>query len=199
MGRTRPEPQPGNIGVCSGLEAWSARVTLPAGGVAGAAICGLARRCNPCIIAGWDHVLVCRTVSPPFAAPSCFASAPGRTMHRRYLYPILRFLAKAGGGVRRSATWRARVTGVYPGSGLYRSRRLLLTKWDTASPPDLLTSPEGRPIISISPDQAAHRFWSAMSDFYDQLAPVYHLIYQDWNASLLRQGARCLLPRCKAH
>jgi SAM-dependent methyltransferase len=27
-----------------------------------------------------------------------------------------------------------------------------------------------------------------MSDFYDQLAPFYHLIFQDWNASIRRQG-----------
>ena len=27
-----------------------------------------------------------------------------------------------------------------------------------------------------------------MSDFYDQIAPFYHLIYQDWNASIRRQG-----------
>jgi SAM-dependent methyltransferase len=27
-----------------------------------------------------------------------------------------------------------------------------------------------------------------MSDFYDQLAPFYHLIHQDWNASVRRQG-----------
>lgn len=27
-----------------------------------------------------------------------------------------------------------------------------------------------------------------MSDFYDQLAPFYHLIYKDWNASVRRQG-----------
>jgi SAM-dependent methyltransferase len=27
-----------------------------------------------------------------------------------------------------------------------------------------------------------------MTDFYDQLAPFYHLVYQDWNASIERQG-----------
>lgn len=27
-----------------------------------------------------------------------------------------------------------------------------------------------------------------MNEFYDQLAPLYHLIYQDWNASIVRQG-----------
>jgi SAM-dependent methyltransferase len=27
-----------------------------------------------------------------------------------------------------------------------------------------------------------------MDDFYDQLAPLYHLIYQDWNASIVLQG-----------
>lgn len=27
-----------------------------------------------------------------------------------------------------------------------------------------------------------------MSDFYDQLVPIYHLIHQDWNASIIRQG-----------
>jgi SAM-dependent methyltransferase len=27
-----------------------------------------------------------------------------------------------------------------------------------------------------------------MSDFYDQLAPIYHLIYRDWDASMVRQG-----------
>lgn len=27
-----------------------------------------------------------------------------------------------------------------------------------------------------------------MADFYDQLAPFYHLIHQDWNASVHRQG-----------
>jgi SAM-dependent methyltransferase len=27
-----------------------------------------------------------------------------------------------------------------------------------------------------------------MADFYDQIAPLYHLIHQDWNASLVRQG-----------
>ena len=27
-----------------------------------------------------------------------------------------------------------------------------------------------------------------MVDFYDQLTPFYHLIHQDWNASVRRQG-----------
>ena len=27
-----------------------------------------------------------------------------------------------------------------------------------------------------------------MTDFYDQLAPLYHLVHQDWNASVQRQG-----------
>ena len=27
-----------------------------------------------------------------------------------------------------------------------------------------------------------------MPDFYDELAPLYHLIYQDWDASIRRQG-----------
>src|SRR5262245_21741803 len=27
-----------------------------------------------------------------------------------------------------------------------------------------------------------------MSDFYDELAPLYHLIYPDWEASIRRQG-----------
>lgn len=27
-----------------------------------------------------------------------------------------------------------------------------------------------------------------IDDFYDQLAPVYHLIHQDWNASVARQA-----------
>jgi SAM-dependent methyltransferase len=27
-------------------------------------------------------------------------------------------------------------------------------------------------------------------DFYDQLAPLYHLVHQDWNASVLRQGSQ---------
>jgi 2-polyprenyl-3-methyl-5-hydroxy-6-metoxy-1,4-benzoquinol methylase len=27
-----------------------------------------------------------------------------------------------------------------------------------------------------------------MTDFYNQLAPFYHLMYEDWNASLVRQG-----------
>jgi SAM-dependent methyltransferase len=27
-----------------------------------------------------------------------------------------------------------------------------------------------------------------MGDFYDQLAPLYHLIYQDWDASIAQQG-----------
>jgi SAM-dependent methyltransferase len=27
-----------------------------------------------------------------------------------------------------------------------------------------------------------------MSDFYDQLAPIYHLIYPDWDAGIVRQG-----------
>jgi SAM-dependent methyltransferase len=27
-----------------------------------------------------------------------------------------------------------------------------------------------------------------MTDFYDQLAPFYHLVYQDWDASVRRQG-----------
>ena len=27
-----------------------------------------------------------------------------------------------------------------------------------------------------------------MSDFYDQLTPLYHLIHQDWDASIERQG-----------
>jgi SAM-dependent methyltransferase len=29
-----------------------------------------------------------------------------------------------------------------------------------------------------------------MTDFYDQLTPFYHLIYQDWDASIARQGAQ---------
>lgn len=29
-----------------------------------------------------------------------------------------------------------------------------------------------------------------MTDFYDQLTPFYHLIHQDWDASILRQGAQ---------
>jgi len=29
-----------------------------------------------------------------------------------------------------------------------------------------------------------------MDNFYDQLAPLYHLIYQDWNASIARQGTQ---------
>src|ERR1700676_4765530 len=28
----------------------------------------------------------------------------------------------------------------------------------------------------------------AVDDFYDQLAPLYHLIYQDWDASIAQQG-----------
>ena len=28
----------------------------------------------------------------------------------------------------------------------------------------------------------------SMSNFYDDLAPLYHLIHQDWDASILRQG-----------
>lgn len=34
-----------------------------------------------------------------------------------------------------------------------------------------------------------------MTGFYDQLAPFYHLIHQDWNASVLRQGVQlaCLI------
>jgi hypothetical protein len=27
-----------------------------------------------------------------------------------------------------------------------------------------------------------------MPDFYDELAPLYHLIHQDWDASIRRQG-----------
>ena len=27
-----------------------------------------------------------------------------------------------------------------------------------------------------------------MPGFYDQLAPLYHLIYHDWDASIRRQG-----------
>ena len=27
-----------------------------------------------------------------------------------------------------------------------------------------------------------------MTNFYDQLAPFYHLVYQDWNATVRRQG-----------
>jgi 2-polyprenyl-3-methyl-5-hydroxy-6-metoxy-1,4-benzoquinol methylase len=27
-----------------------------------------------------------------------------------------------------------------------------------------------------------------MPDFYDELAPLYHLIHQDWDASVRRQG-----------
>ena len=27
-----------------------------------------------------------------------------------------------------------------------------------------------------------------MTDFYDELAPLYHLIFQDWDASVERQG-----------
>ena len=27
-----------------------------------------------------------------------------------------------------------------------------------------------------------------MSDFYNQLAPIYHLIHQDWGASIVRHG-----------
>lgn len=30
--------------------------------------------------------------------------------------------------------------------------------------------------------------WSSMADFYDELAPLYHLIHQDWDASIRRQG-----------
>jgi hypothetical protein len=26
------------------------------------------------------------------------------------------------------------------------------------------------------------------TDFYDQLTPLYHLVHQDWNASIQRQG-----------
>jgi SAM-dependent methyltransferase len=29
---------------------------------------------------------------------------------------------------------------------------------------------------------------STMDDFYNELAPLYHLVYQDWAASLIRQG-----------
>ena len=29
---------------------------------------------------------------------------------------------------------------------------------------------------------------TSMTDFYDQLTPFYHLIHQDWNASIRRQG-----------
>ena len=31
---------------------------------------------------------------------------------------------------------------------------------------------------------------SGPADFYDRLAPLYHLIYPDWNASIERQGAQ---------
>jgi len=27
-----------------------------------------------------------------------------------------------------------------------------------------------------------------VTDFYDELAPIYHLIHQDWNASIHLQG-----------
>jgi hypothetical protein len=27
-----------------------------------------------------------------------------------------------------------------------------------------------------------------MAEFYDELAPLYHLIYQGWNASIQRQA-----------
>ncbi len=29
-----------------------------------------------------------------------------------------------------------------------------------------------------------------MPDFYDELAPLYHLIFEDWDASIRRQGRR---------
>jgi SAM-dependent methyltransferase len=32
------------------------------------------------------------------------------------------------------------------------------------------------------------RFATTMDGFYDELAPLYHLIYQDWPASILQQG-----------
>lgn len=38
-----------------------------------------------------------------------------------------------------------------------------------------------------------------MEDFYDKLSPFYHLIYQDWEASIERQGAqlnRLIQDRC---
>jgi SAM-dependent methyltransferase len=33
-----------------------------------------------------------------------------------------------------------------------------------------------------------HSHTDAMTDFYDELAPLYHLIYPDWNQSVLAQG-----------
>jgi methylase of polypeptide subunit release factors len=38
---------------------------------------------------------------------------------------------------------------------------------------------------------------SSVVDFYDALAPWYHLVYQDWEASIARQGEalRSLLTR----
>ena len=40
-----------------------------------------------------------------------------------------------------------------------------------------------------------------MENFYDKLSPFYHLIYQDWEASIERQGAqlkRLIQDRCEA-
>jgi hypothetical protein len=33
-----------------------------------------------------------------------------------------------------------------------------------------------------------------MTNFYNQLTPFYHLVYEDWNASVHRQGEHVSFP-----
>src|SRR5262249_7680226 len=51
----------------------------------------------------------------------------------------------------------------------------------------------GRPDLRASsplgaPSAAAHALFGMTHDFYDQLAPYYHLLYADWQASIERQS-----------
>ena len=48
-------------------------------------------------------------------------------------------------------------------------------------------------------------YFSRMSDFYDRMASLYHLIFQDWNASIERQAGQLVSiievrwgPGCRA-
>jgi SAM-dependent methyltransferase len=40
-------------------------------------------------------------------------------------------------------------------------------------------------MVVLAPSRCA---WVVMTDFYDQLTPYYHLVHQDWDASIRRQG-----------
>src|SRR4029453_11970194 len=87
---------------------------------------------------------------------------------------------RLGGRDRDAAPWiprgRRRPRGVHAGSSRHTRHRGLRAR-DRARPPRPAVSPERSREIPMS-----------VRAFYDELAPLYHLVYKDWESSVARQG-----------